>query len=205
MRHPRLVVVVLLITVVLAAEWAWLRLRGQPSSEPVGNTAEVRAAVPGGPFALTDHLGQSVSNRDFGSDLLLIVFGYTYCPDVCPTTLLGVASALDLLGDQAARIRPLFVTIDPARDTPEVLAGYVAAFHPRLVGLTGSAAQIKRMAEDYRVYYARVGPEDGAYTMDHSAFVYLVDADGRPLAYFPHDLAPDDFAAAVRAVLDGTV
>jgi protein SCO1/2 len=205
MKHPRLVVVVLLITAVLAGEWAWLRLRDRPASDSAASAVPVGAAIPGGPFALTDHLGKPVSSGDFAGGLLLIVFGYTYCPDVCPTTLLGVASALDLLGEQAARIQPLFVTIDPMRDTPEVLAAYVAAFHPRLVGLTGSAAQIKRMAGDYRVYYARVGPEDGDYFMDHSAFIYLVGADGRPLAYFPHDLAPEDLAARVRAFLDGTV
>ena len=205
MKYPRLVLAMLLITTVLAAEWAWLRLRDQPSADPAVAATSARIAIPGGPFALTDHLGQPVSNGEFGRDLLLIVFGYTTCPDVCPTTLLGVASALDLLGEQAAQVQPLFVTVDPERDTPEVLAPYVAAFHPRLVGLTGSAAQIKRVAGDYRVYYARVGPEDGDYFMDHSAFVYLVGADGRPLAYFPHDLTPEDLAARLRTFLDGAV
>ncbi len=205
MKHPRLVVVVLLITAVLAAEWAWLQLRDRPTTDSAAGTVPARAAIPGGPFALTSHLGTPVSSSDFGDDLLLIFFGYTYCPDVCPTTLLGASSALDLLGEQAARLQPLFVTIDPERDTPEVLAAYVAAFHPRLIGLTGSAEQIKRIAGDYRVYYAKAGPDDGEYFMDHSAFIYLASADGRPLAYFPHDLAPEDLAAELRRLLDGMV
>jgi protein SCO1/2 len=205
MKHPRFVVVVLLITAVLAVEWAWLRLRDQPSSDPALSTAPFWPAVAGGPFALTDHLGKPASNSDFAGGLLLIVFGYTACPDVCPTTLLGVASALDLLGEQAAQVQPLFVTIDPARDTPEVLAAYVAVFHPRIVGLTGRPEQIKQIARDYRVYYARVELEDGDYVMDHSAFVYLVGADGRPLAHFPHDIAVEDLAARVRTFLDDTL
>ena len=200
MKHPRIVVVVLLIAAVLAGEWAWLRLRSQPTT-----SAPAWAAIPGGPFALTDHLGRHVSSSDFDSDLLLIAFGYTYCPDVCPTTLLGVSSALDLLGEQAVRVQPLFVTVDPERDTPEVLATYVAAFHPRLVGLTGRAEQIERIAGDYRVYYAKVGLEDDDYFMDHSAFIYLSSVDGRPLAYFPHDLAPEELAAEIRKFLDGAV
>ncbi len=205
MKHPRVVIVVLLITAVLAAEWAWLQLRDEPQSETATVAAPARAAIPGGHFALTDHLGRPVNSSDFGGDLLLIMFGYTYCPDVCPTTLLSMANALDMLGEQVARVQPLFVTVDPERDTPEVLAAYVAAFHPRLVGLTGSAEQIKRVAGNYRVYYARVGPEDSDYFMDHSAFIYLAAADGRPLAYFPHDLAPEDLAAEMRRFLDGTV
>lgn len=205
MKHPRIVVVVLLIAAVLAGEWAWLRLRSQPTATAPAGAAPAWAAIPGGPFALTDHLGRHVSSSDFESDLLLIAFGYTYCPDVCPTTLLGVSSALDLLGEQAVRVQPLFVTVDPERDTPEVLATYVAAFHPRLVGLTGRAEQIERIAGDYRVYYAKVGLEDDGYFMDHSAFIYLSGVDGRPLAYFPHDLAPEDLAAEVRRFLDGAV
>ncbi len=205
MKHPRLVVVILLITAVLAAEWVWLQLRDRSPSESAATAAPAWAAIPGGDFALRDHRGLPVGSSDFGGRLLLISFGYTYCPDVCPTTLLKVANALDLLGDEAARVQPLFVTVDPERDTPEVLAAYVAAFHPRLVGLTGTAEQIKRIAGDYRVYYEKVGSGDNDYFMDHSAFIYLTSADGRPLAYFPHDLAPEDLAAEVRKFLDGTV
>ncbi len=205
MKYPRLLVVILLITTVLAAEWVWLQLRDRSTSETAATAALPRAAIPGGPFALTDHLGLQVNSSDFEGRLLLITFGYTYCPDVCPTTLLKVADTLDLLGDQAAHVQPLFVTVDPERDTPEVLAAYVAAFHPRLVGLTGSAEQIKRIAGDYRVYYEKVGSGDSDYFMDHSAFIYLAGAKGRPLAYFPHDLAPEDLAAEVRRFLDGTV
>ena len=205
MKHQRIAIVVLLILAVLAAEWIWLQLRDQPSPDSPVAAVPGHVAVPGGPFALTDHRGQAMSDRDFRGGLVLIVFGYTYCPDVCPTTLQRVANALDLLGEEAEGVQPLFVTIDPERDTPEVLAGYVAAFHPRLVGLTGTREQIERMARNYRVYHARVDMEEGDYLMDHSAFIYLTGPDGRPLTYFPHDLPPEDMAARLREFLDGTV
>ena len=131
----------------------------------------------GGPFQLTDQDGKAVTQASWPGRYLLVFFGYTYCPDVCPTTLGTLADALGQLGPTAAKIQPLFVTVDPDRDKPDVLKAYTANFDQRIVGLTGTADQIKQVAKAYRVYYARHG--DGAdYTMDHSAVLYLMAPDG---------------------------
>ena len=138
----------------------------------------------GGPFALVDHAGRARSEADFRGKLLLVYFGFTGCPDVCPTDLQEIARALDLLGREGDAIQPLFVTLDPERDTPEPLAGYVSAFHPRLVGLTGSPEAIRRAADAYKVFYERVARAED-YTIEHSGFVYLMDRDGAYLGFFP--------------------
>lgn len=141
----------------------------------------------GGAFALTDQAGKARTDRDFRGKYLLVYFGFTFCPDVCPTDLQAIGLAMDQLGAKADAVQPLFVTLDPARDTVEQLAQYVPLFHPKLVGLTGSEAAIAATAEAYRVYFRRVpfekNPAD--YTVDHSAFVYLVDPDGKYLGFFP--------------------
>lgn len=157
----------------------------------------------GGDFTLTDHDGARVGPADFDSDYLLIYFGYAFCPDVCPTELAEMSQALDMLGDEAGRVQPLFVTIDPERDTPEVLAGYVPLFHPRLVGLTGSAEDIGSAAEAYRVYYRRV--ESEAYTyylMDHSSFIYFTDGTGDLLYLFAPRHSPEEMAETIRRFMD---
>lgn len=158
----------------------------------------------GGPFTLVDHTGKTVTDADFRGRYLLIYFGYTYCPDVCPTTLQTMTEALDLLGEKAEKVQPLFITVDPERDTVKVLADYVKAFHPRLVGLTGTADQIARAAKAYGVYYAKAEPSDpdAPYLMDHSSFVYLMGPDGRYLTVFPHGTTPEDMAATLKDVID---
>ena len=130
---------------------------------------------------------------------MLIYFGYTYCPDVCPTTLNAVADAMDKLGAKADRIQPLFVTIDPKRDKPAVVKQYAAAFGTRVVGLTGTDQQIAAVAKSYRVYYAehRTGSGADDYTMDHSSVLYLMGPDGRFIAPIKADLAADALAAAL--------
>jgi protein SCO1/2 len=152
----------------------------------------------GGPFELIDHTGARRTDADYHGKLALIYFGYTYCPDVCPTDLQAMASALDLLGDGGRAVQPLFITIDPERDTPEHLAGYVPLFHPRLVGLTGDADAIRRAARAYKVHYAKVVlPELADYAMDHSAFIYLVNADGEYLGFFPPGTSPERMASII--------
>ena len=126
-----------------------------PSVRPAVVTRSTGTAQVGGAFTLLDHTGRTVSDTDFGDDFLLIYFGYTTCPDVCPTALLVMTQALDELGPQGERVRPLFITIDPERDTQAVMADYVAHFHPRLVGLTGSPEQVAVAAKAYLVYYAK--------------------------------------------------
>lgn len=156
----------------------------------------------GGPFTLTDQTGREVTERDFAGRFMLIYFGFTYCPDVCPTELGVMASAIDILGDQGARVTPALITIDPERDTPAQLADYVSRFHPRMIGLTGTAQQVAQVARAYRVYYARVRPQgSGDYLMDHSSFTYLVGPDGRVRQLFRPETAPEAMAAAIRSHL----
>lgn len=156
------------------------------------NAAVLAGASIGGPFTLTDSAGKTVTDRDFRGKFMLVYFGYTFCPDVCPTTLNQVAVALDKLGAKADRVQPLFVTVDPGRDTPEAMRQYTAAFTPRLLGLTGTPEQIAVVAKEYRVYYAehRTGPSPLDYTMDHSSILYLMGPDG-------------NFVAPIRADEDG--
>ena len=160
-------------------------------------------AAMGGPFTLTDHRGQRVSERDFAGRYRLVYFGFTYCPDVCPVDLQTIGAGLSAFErddpERAARVVPIFISVDPARDTPEVLAQYVAAFHPRLVGLTGSEQEIAEVARRYAVYYRRGEPgPGGAYLVDHLRAAVLYGPEGEPIAIVPHDQGP----AGVAAELD---
>lgn len=156
----------------------------------------------GGPFTLVDHTGRTVTERDFAGRMLLVYFGFTYCPDVCPTELGTIAAAIDAMGPAGERVTPVLVSIDPERDTPAALADYVSRFHPRMIGLTGSAEQVAQAARAYRVYYAKVRPQDSTdYLMDHSSFIYLVGPDGRVRSLFRPETAPEAIAAAVTAQL----
>ncbi|MCC7305542.1 MAG: SCO family protein [Alphaproteobacteria bacterium] len=129
----------------------------------------------GGPFTLVDHNGKTVTDKDFAGQYRLIYFGFTSCPAICPTELAKVTKALKILGPQAEKIRPLFITVDPERDTPEVLKQYVAMFDPRLVGLTGTQAQIDAALKNYKIFAAKRQDESSTeYTMDHSSFIYFL-------------------------------
>ena len=157
----------------------------------------------GGPFVLVDHTGAERTEADLKGRHALIYFGYSFCPDVCPTALADMLIALDELGPAAARVQPVFITIDPDRDTPAVLKDYIPAFHPRLIGLSGSAAQVGKAARAYRVYYAKVDdPEAGDnYLMDHSSVIYLMDPDGRYLTHFSHGTGPETMAKRLRELV----
>lgn len=157
-------------------------------------------ALIGGPFHLTDQTGKPRTDADFRGQYLLVYFGYTSCPDVCPTTLQTITNAMGKLGADAAKVTPIFITVDPARDTPDVLKAYASNFDPRLVALTGSASEIAAAAKAYRIYYAKVG-EGANYSMDHSSIVYLMGPDGEYLGHFGMEATADDIAAAVRAEL----
>jgi cytochrome oxidase Cu insertion factor (SCO1/SenC/PrrC family) len=154
----------------------------------------------GGPFELTDHTGHVRTQRDFRGQLMLVYFGFTYCPDICPTDLQAIGLALDKLGNDAARVQPLFVTVDPERDTAEHLAEYVKLFHPRLIGLTGSLDSIRKAADAYKVYFAKVpiSKEANDYTVDHTAYIYLMDRDGNYLGFFPPGTSADRMAEIIR-------
>ena len=158
----------------------------------------------GGPFELIDHTGMRRTDADFHGKLALIYFGYTYCPDICPTDLLAMTSLLDLLGDAGRVVQPLFITVDPERDTPAHLADYVPLFHHRLIGLTGEASAVREVARAYKVHYAKVVlPGSPDYAMDHSAFIYLVGPDGRYLGFFPPGTSAERMAAIIRPHLSG--
>jgi cytochrome oxidase Cu insertion factor (SCO1/SenC/PrrC family) len=153
----------------------------------------------GGPFALVDHTGTARTDQDFRGKVLLVYFGFTFCPDVCPTDLQQIGLALDGLGPLAAEVQPLFITLDPKRDTPEHLAEYVPSFHKDILGLTGSATAVRAAADAYKVYYREVAREGGSdYTIDHSAFLYLMDRDGRFLGFLPPGTSAERIAETLR-------
>jgi len=170
---------------------------------PSINVRSAGQALVGGPFTLIDHTGKRVTDQDFRGKFLLVFFGFTNCPDVCPTALQVMAAALDKLGPNAARITPVLISVDPAHDTPAVLATYVASFHPRLVGLTGSQAEIDAVAKAYRVYVKKVpDPKSTAgYTMDHSSIIYVMGPDGSYRAHFTHATSPDVMAERLSGML----
>jgi protein SCO1/2 len=156
----------------------------------------------GGPFALTDHTGKSRTDADFRGKLMLVYFGFSFCPDICPTDLMAIGQAIDKLGPAGEGVQPLFVTLDPERDTAAHLAEYLLFFHPRLLGLTSDAAHIRDAARAYRVYYAKVVIDGAAeYTIDHSGFIYLMDRDGKYLGFFPPGTPADRMAAIIEVHL----
>jgi cytochrome oxidase Cu insertion factor (SCO1/SenC/PrrC family) len=165
-----------------------------------GGSAGGSAAV-GGPFTLIDQNGQRRSDRDFHGHWMLLYFGYTYCPDVCPTTLALMQAALDKLGSAGDGIVPVFITIDPERDTPSVLKAYVAQFGARFVGLTGTPQAIARVAHSYRVYYAKHPLKGGSYAMDHSSVIYLIDPDGHFVKAYDDETGAAALAEDLRKTL----
>lgn len=186
-------IVGLLVAVLLLSAGGYLFLTGsQPAALGVG-----------GPFSLIDGDGNKVTDQTWHGKYMLVYFGYTFCPDVCPTTLASVAEALDKMGAKADRIQPLFITVDPKRDTPAVVKQYAAAFGPRIAGLSGSPEQIAAVAKAYRVYYAEhrtgTGPDD--YTMDHSSVLYLMGPDGRFIAPVRADQDGPEIAAALTKLM----
>jgi cytochrome oxidase Cu insertion factor (SCO1/SenC/PrrC family) len=202
----------------MSAPWRWLILAAMAATALVlgwsvatlflgraGPAGSVNRALIGGPFELTDQRGQPATDAQFRGRLMLVYFGYTYCPDVCPTELQNISQALDLLGDKAGQVQPLFITVDPQRDTVPHLASYLESFHRSILGLTGSKEQVAQAAKAYRVYYARAkdsgnpkDPRDDSYLVDHSGFVYLMGRDGQYLAHFAPNTDPQKIVQAVR-------
>ncbi|MBX3498149.1 MAG: SCO family protein [Alphaproteobacteria bacterium] len=157
----------------------------------------------GGPFTLTDHTGKRVTDQDFRGKPTIIYFGFAYCPDVCPTSLLLMQTGVDQLGPQAAsKVNLLFITVDPERDPPAALKEYVAQFGPTMVGLTGTPEQIAAVAKAFRVYYQKVPGKDGApYLVDHSSIFYVMDRNFRFVKHFTHQAKAEDIAAALKPLL----
>jgi protein SCO1/2 len=160
-----------------------------------------QVAAIGGPFELTDQNGRTVTERDLKGRPFLVFFGFTRCPDICPTTLFEVSEIMRVLGKDADRVGALFITVDPERDTPAALKDYLSSFDPHLAGLTGEPAAVAAVAKAYRVYFKKVPLDQGGYTMDHTAIVYLMDKDGRFVSPFNMKRTIEAAAADLRRYL----
>jgi protein SCO1/2 len=160
-----------------------------------------RIANVGGPFRLTDHEGRTVTDKDLKGRPFLVFFGFTHCPDVCPTALFEISEILRKLGPDGEKARALFITVDPERDTPQALKQYLSSFDPRIIGLTGDPAEIAAVVKAYRGQFRKVPLADGGYTMDHTAIVYLMGKDGRFVAPFSLKRTTDAAAAELRKQL----
>jgi len=155
----------------------------------------------GGPFALVDGAGKPVTDQDFRGRYMLIYFGYTHCPDACPTALNDMALALATLGPARSRVQPIFITVDPERDRGQALTDYVGAFGPDFIGLTGTEDQIGQVKKLFKVYAAKHPTKDGDYDMDHSSIIYLMDPSGRFITNFTHETSPDEMATKMESLL----
>ncbi len=175
---------------------------------PTLTSANGQDTVTGGRFILQNHNGEIVTDQEFAGRFLLVYFGYTYCPAVCPTSLLTMTSAIYQLKDDGDHVQPLFVTVDPERDTVPVLREYVEAFHPNLIGLTGSDAAISSIIGKYRVKAAKVrtkGADDDYYSLDHTASVFLMGPHGRFITRFPYQTTSEQIAAKLREAIKKTM
>lgn len=203
--YPLIVVLLAALAAIGLITWvAWTLTRPAPRVQ-VGDVRTVAVAPTvkiGGPFTLVDHTGRTVTDATWRGKLLLVYFGYGFCPDVCPTELQIMSGALDALGEDAARVQPLFITVDPERDTVEFLADYVSHFHTNLIGLTGTQEAVNEAATAYRVYHKKV-VEDSAtdYLVDHSSFVYLIGPDGNLLTMFNTGTDPRTMAQTILSYL----
>jgi len=168
---------------------------------PRGAAGTLLASAIGGPFRLVDQNGKTVTDADLKGKWSLVYFGYTHCPDACPTALNDIAIALDELGPQRTAVRPVFVTVDPERDTPEVLKSYVTAFDAPILALSGTPEEIAQAAKGYRVYYAKHPEVGGDYSMDHSSVIYVMDPEGRFTASFTQENSPEEIAERLKKLL----
>ena len=170
---------------------------------PVAPKTEQGKALIGGDFALIDANGTTRTARDFRGQYMLVYFGFTHCPDICPTSLLLIENAMNSLGPKAEKLTPIFITLDPERDTPETVGTYVKNFGDRWVGLSGSAEQIRAVADAYKVYYSKAEEKDSAlgYVIDHSGFMYLMGPDGAYITHFPHSIAQQTLTEGLNAAI----
>jgi len=167
-----------------------------------GSTPMIAASSAiGGSFRLTDQDGKTITDQDLKGRPFLVFFGFTHCPEVCPTALFDISEILGKLGPDAQKVNALFITVDPERDTPEKLKEYLSSFNPRLIGVGGDAEALAAVAKAYRVYYKKIPLKDGDYTMDHTAIVYLMDKNGQFVAPFSLKRRPEDAAADLRRYL----
>lgn len=202
--RPRLILLVVLGAI--AGGFAALLFMNSIGSfvSPAGQQNTTGKALIGGPFSLVNHEGKRVTDKDFHGKKMLIYFGFTHCPDICPGSLQVISAALDTLGSAADNVTPVFITVDPERDTPKLLADYVASFHPRLVGLTGNKEEVDTVVKKtFRVYAKKVkdSNQPNSYTMDHASLIYLMDENGKFVHYFGHPTSADKLAEQLRPYL----
>jgi len=178
-------------------------LPGNVSNVIANPGKSIGQALVGGPFTLTAHDGRRVTDKDFRGKFMLVYFGFTFCPEICPSALQVMAAALQELGPKAERIVPVLITLDPERDTAPELARYVQSFHPRLVGLTGTPDEIASVAKEYRVYYKKVKDEKSSapYTVDHTSLIYVMDPSGAYVSHFSHATPVEQIVERLRKVL----
>ncbi len=169
---------------------------------PGGSFSQGRALI-GGPFSLSDSSGKRVTEHDFQGKLMLVFFGYTHCPDVCPTELQNMSDVIGKLGPDAKQIAPIFISVDPARDTPRAVADYVGNFSPQIIGLTGTQDEVASAAKAYRVYFKKAGGSQGNYFVDHSAFIYLMDRNGKYITHFMFNAPADTVVKEIRKYITG--
>ena len=195
----RLPLIVLPVVLVLAAVLGLYLWRASDDLPGLGRVVGSGTPSIGAPFTLIDQDGKPRSSRAFAGKFMLIYFGYTYCPDVCPTTLALMQDAIGRLGPKAKNVVPVFITVDPARDTPAQLKSYLKSFGPDFVGFTGSESAIAKVAADYRVYFRKHPLDGGGYGMDHSSVIYLMGPDGKFVAYWDDTgIGPDALANELR-------
>ena len=185
-----------------ALGWALSIFFALREEEPVATTTG--SPVITSEFELVDQTGKAVRDEDFDGKWQLVFFGFTSCPDICPTTLANVTAALGELGPAAGKLQPLLITVDPERDTAPILKEYLTAFDPRILGLTGTPEQVEKALRSFRVYASKRPLEGGDYTMDHSAFIYLMDARGSYAAHFSPQAPIEELVREVRARVEGS-
>lgn len=198
-RHARWIGLVAVVGVVAAAVAWW---RSQATLQQSAPTEVAGRLTFGGPFTLLDHTGRSVTEKDFLGRYQLLFFGFTSCPAICPTTLQTVTVALSELGSDADRVQPMFITVDPANDTPQMMAAYVKHFDKRIVGLTGTPEQVASVAKAWHIHYRRVRDKDGSEQIEHTAALFLMGPDGKYLEHIPPDVSPQKMAQLIRTRLE---
>ncbi len=196
--RPKLIAAATMIIAAFAV--AALALTQWPTNGPVGSGT----SLIGGPFTMINQKGETVTEQNFKGHYTVFFFGFTFCPDVCPTELQVLSAALKELGSNADKIIPVFVTVDPDRDTPKIIGEYVSSFDPRLVGLTGSPEQVAKMAKAFHIFYQKVpNPKDPKdYEMDHSSIIYLMGPDGTFVKHFPYSTDAKALALGLKRVLE---
>ncbi len=192
--------IVLWLLIVVALVWAGLTYMRQTKPSPTP-AVETGISLIGGPFALIDQKGRVRTDKDFKNKYMLVYFGYSYCPDICPTGLQAITDAMEGLGGDAQSVQPIFISVDPERDTPEQLASYMENFNPRFIALTGSKAQVEDAMKQYRVFAQQAddpGSENTEYLIDHSSIVYLMAPGGEHVAHFTHATPASEMVEGIK-------